>query len=78
VAVVVALTGATITGAVAMVSARNIVIQFTTTQGSVGHSAKMSEVMDAQDMRSRASTVEEGLKIVGAALRARMCAAATL
>jgi hypothetical protein len=80
---VVALTGATITGAVAMVSARNIVqtsvvIQATTTQGSAAHSAKMSVATDAQGMRMREITVEAGLRSVGAAQRARMYAAATL
>jgi hypothetical protein len=75
--VVVALTGARITGAVAMVSAQNIVIQVTTMQGSVAHSAKMSVAMDAQDMRMREIMDGAGLKRVGAVHRARTCVAAT-
>jgi hypothetical protein len=75
-AAVVALTE--IMGAAAMVSARNIVIQVTTTQEvSTAHNAKMSVAMDAQAMRMRGITVEAGLRSVGVVQRARTCAAAT-
>jgi hypothetical protein len=83
VAAAVAHTGATITDAVAMVSAQNIVpmsvviTQVTTTQGSAAHSARMSGAMDAQGMRMREITVEAGLRSVGAAQHVRTCAAAT-
>jgi hypothetical protein len=81
-AVVDALTGATITGEAVMVSAwithaMSGAIQVIQNRVVDDNGARMIAAMDARGMRRGAIMRGAGLRSVGAALRARMCVAAT-
>jgi hypothetical protein len=82
VAVADALMGATITDEAAMVSAwithaMSGAIRVIQNRAVDGNGARMIAAMDARGMRRGAITRGAGLRSVGAALRARMCVAAT-